>query len=487
MAVDHESDQLQSRLKKLEEFKENNVEVYGEKYQSTHYSLEIKDHFEELEGHGVSVAGRILTRRGHGKASFAHLQDSRGQIQVYVRQDQVGADNYELYHKLDLGDIIGVSGEVFKTRTGEVTINVSSFRLLSKSLRPLPEKWHGLKDVDIRYRQRYLDLIVNPEARDVFITRSKIIQAFRAFLTQREFLEVETPVMHSVTGGASARPFETYHNALGIKLYLRIATELHLKRLLVGGFDKIFELGKVFRNEGISPNHNPEFTSVEIYQANSDYEDMMTLTEEIISSTAQQVLGTTKISYQGKELDLSTPWPRKELLEVIYEFTGIDFSSVPDDESAREIARQYDLEIDEGMKKGDIIFSFFEKFCEDKLWGPIFVKDYPIEVSPLAKCSQAKPEFTNRFEAFLAGKEVANAFTELNDPLEQRRRFEQQVKQREAGDEEAHMMDEDFLAALEHGMPPAGGLGIGIDRLVMILTDASSIRDVILFPTLRPK
>lgn len=487
MAVDHESDQLQFRKNKLEELKQNNIEAYGGKYPVSHYSKQVKDKFDELEGCSVSIMGRILTRRGHGKAVFANLQDSLGQIQIYIRQDRVGEDNYEFYQKLDLGDIIGITGDVFKTRTGEITVNIASFKLLSKSLRPLPEKWHGLKDVDIRYRQRYLDLIVNPEVRDVFVVRSKIIQAMRAFLTHKDFLEVETPIMHTVTGGAAARPFVTYHNTLGIELYLRIATELHLKRLIVGGFDKIFELGKVFRNEGISPNHNPEFTSVEIYQANADYEDMMTLTEEMISSVAREVLGTDKIHYQGKELDLSPPWPRKDLLELIYEFTAVDFSSVPDDKSAREIALQHDLEVSNEMKKGDVIFEFFEKYCEDKLWGPVFVKNYPIEVSPLAKRCEDDPAFTYRFEAFVAGKEIANAFTELNDPIEQRKRFEQQVKQREAGDEEAHMMDEDFLSALEHGMPPAGGLGVGIDRLVMVLTDSPSIRDVILFPTLRPK
>ena len=351
----------------------------------------------------------------------------------------------------------------------------------------MPEKWHGLKDVDLRYRQRYLDLIVNPEVLRTFIARSKIIQAMRDFLTSRGFLEVETPVMHTVAGGANARPFVTFHNTLDLDLYLRIATELHLKRLVVGGMEKVFEIGRIFRNEGISTNHNPEFTSVEIYQTNADYEDMMVLTEELIAAAAEKVLGTRKISYQDREMDLTPPWPRKSLLQLVDEITGVDFARVPDDAAARKIALEHGLEIEGDEKKGEILFVFFEEFCEKKLWGPLFVKDYPVEVSPLAKRSLHNPNFTDRFETFVAGKEIANSFTELNDPLDQRERFEQQVKKRAAGNEEAHMMDEDFLTALEYGMPPTGGLGIGIDRVIMILTDSPSIRDVILFPTMRPK
>lgn len=487
MALDQLRDQLLFRRQKLQELKEQGIEPYGEKYRVTCCSKDILERFAEFEGKRVNIYGRIMTRRGHGKASFAHIQDGQGRIQVYIRQDIVGEEKYRLYQDLDIGDIIGVSGDVFKTRTGEITVNIISFELLSKSLRPLPEKWHGLRDVELRYRQRYLDLIVNPQVRNVFITRSKVIHYMRDFLTRRGFLEVETPVMHTVAGGAAARPFVTHHNALGIDLYLRIATELHLKRLVVGGMDKVFELGRVFRNEGISTNHNPEFTSVEIYQANADYEDMMALTEEMISSAAQEILGTKVISYQGRELDLTPPWPRKELLEVVLEITGVDFTAIPDNVGAQKIAREHGLEVNSGTSWGEIVFEFFEKFCEDKLWGPLFVKDYPVEVSPLAQRCRHDPGLTYRFETFIAGKEVANAFTELIDPLDQRERFEEQGKRRDAGDEEAHMMDEDFLTALEYGMPPTGGLGIGVDRLIMILTDSPSIRDVILFPTMRPK
>lgn len=487
MSEDRESDQVFIRYKKIERLREQGIEPYGEKYAVTHSSAEVVEGFAGLEGKTVSIAGRIMTRRGHGKASFAHIQDGAGKVQIYIREDKVGQDNYLLYQELDIGDIIGVTGEIFQTRTGEVTINTSSFQLLAKALRPLPEKWHGLKDVDLRYRQRYLDLMVNPAALRTFMIRSKAIQAMRDFLTARGFLEVETPVMHTVAGGANARPFVTFHHTLSLDLYLRIATELHLKRLVVGGMEKVFEIGRIFRNEGISTNHNPEFTSVEIYQTNADYEDMMALTEKLISSVAQKVLGTQKISYQGRELDLSPPWPRKALVQLVEEFTGADFTKVPDDETARKVALEHGLEIEGDEKKGEILFTFFEEFCEEKLWGPLFVKDYPVEVSPLAKRSLHNPNFTDRFETFLAGKEVANAFTELNDPLDQRERFEQQAKKREAGNEEAHMMDEDFLTALEYGMPPTGGLGIGIDRVIMILTDSPSIRDVILFPTMRPK
>ncbi|NMB40853.1 MAG: lysine--tRNA ligase [Firmicutes bacterium] len=486
MSIEYHSDQEFYRHKKIEELIKQGVQPYGDKYKVTHSSQEISTEFAALEGKQTSTAGRIMTKRGHGKAGFAHIQDSQGRIQVYARQDNIGENDYKFFQSLDIGDIIGVTGEVFKTRTGEITINISSFRLLSKALRPLPEKWHGLKDTELRYRQRYLDLIVNPEVRKVFIIRSKVIQYIREYLTKKGFLEVETPVMHNIAGGATARPFITHHNALDIDLYMRIATELHLKRLVVGGMEKVFELGRIFRNEGISTNHNPEFTTVEVYQTNADYEDMMKLTEELIASAAQEILGTTKISYQGRKLDLSLPWRRKSLLEIVKEITGVDFSNIANDAEARKIALQHGLEIEGNEKKGEITFTFFEKYCEDKLWDPTFIKDYPVEVSPLARRSRDNPQFTDRFETFIAGKEVANAFTELIDPLDQRERFEQQVKKRTAGDEEAHMMDEDFLTALEYGMPPTGGLGIGIDRVIMVLTDSPSIRDVILFPTMRP-
>ena len=484
---DRFSDQILFRRKKMENLREQGIEPYGEKYAVSHSSRDIIEGFDGLEGKTVAISGRIMTRRGHGKAGFAHIQDGEGRIQVYIREDRVGQESYLLYQDLDIGDILGVTGEVFRTRTGEVTINLLSFKILAKSLRPLPEKWHGLKDVDLRYRQRYLDLVVNPEVLRTFIIRSKIIQFMREFLTAQGFCEVETPVMHTVAGGANARPFVTFHNALSLNLYLRIATELHLKRLVVGGMEKVFEIGRIFRNEGISTNHNPEFTTVEIYQTNADYEDMMVLTEELIAAAAQEVLGTKKISYQGRELDLAPPWPRLSLTELVEEITEVDFTKVPDDVTARKIALEQGLEIKGDEKKGEILFAFFEEFCERNLWGPVFVKDYPVEVSPLAKRSLHNPGFTDRFETFVAGKEIANSFTELNDPLDQRERFEQQMQKRAAGNEEAHMMDEDFLTALEYGMPPTGGLGIGIDRVIMILTDSPSIRDVILFPTMRPK
>lgn len=483
----HLSEQELLRRNKIIAFRQQGLEPYGEKYTVRQYSREILQDPLLFEGKTVSLTGRIMTRRGHGKASFAHIQDSQGQIQIYLREDRLGEKDYAFYQQLDVGDIIGITGEVFTTQKGEITVNVSSFTLLSKSLRPMPEKWHGLKDVELRYRQRYLDLMVNPEVRNVFIARSKIIQCMRSYLTTRGFLEVETPVMHTLAGGANARPFITHHNALDIDLYLRIATELHLKRLIVGGMDKVFELGRIFRNEGISTNHNPEFTTVEVYQANADYEDMMVLTEEMIATIAQEILGTLNIEYQGKLLDLTPPWPRRNLQDVILEMTGIDFNTIENDDAARKIAREKCLELKPGLSRGEIIFAFFEEFCEEKLDGPVFIRDYPVEVSPLARRCSHDSRFTYRFEAFMAGKEIANAFTELIDPLDQRERFEMQASRRNSGDDEAHMMDEDFVAALEYGMPPTGGLGIGVDRLVMILTDSPSIRDVILFPTMKPR
>lgn len=487
MLTGHHSEQELNRRNKIVAFRQQGLEPYGDKYAVSHYSLDIVKDPDRFMGKIVSLAGRIMTKRGHGKAGFAHIQDAQGQIQIYLREDQLGKKDYMLYNELDAGDIIGVTGEVFTTKKGEITVNVSSFSLLSKSLRPLPEKWHGLKDIELRYRQRYLDLMVNPNVRNVFLARSKIIQKMRSYLTSRGFLEVETPVMHTLAGGANARPFITHHNTLDIDLYLRIATELHLKRLIVGGMDKVFELGRIFRNEGISTNHNPEFTTVEIYQANADYEDMMILLEEMTASIAREVLGTTNIEYQGKRLDLAPPWPRYNLQDIVLEMTGVDFNTVQDDDAARKIARDKNLELEPDLSRGEILFAFFEEFCEDRLDGPVFIKNYPVEVSPLARRCSSDPRFTDRFEAFMAGKEIANAFTELTDPLDQRERFELQVSRRASGDDEAHMMDEDFIAALEYGMPPTGGLGIGIDRLVMILTDSPSIRDVILFPTMKPK
>ncbi len=487
MEQEHLGEQLLLRRHKLKELRAQGVEPYGLKYSVSHCAREVQEGFDLIEGQVVRLAGRIMTRRGHGKACFAHIQDGSGQVQIYMRLDNVGDAQYTLFQNLDIGDIMGCSGTVFKTRTGEVTVNVDAFTLLAKALRPLPEKWHGLKDVETRYRRRYADLLANPDVRRVFILRSKIIQAMREFLTGRDFLEVETPVMHTVTGGATARPFVTHHNALDLDLYLRIATELHLKRLIVGGMERVFELGRIFRNEGISTNHNPEFTSVEIYQANADYEDMMELMEKMVLGIAEQVLGSSKVTYQERELDFSLPWPRKKLIDLVNEITGVNFREIAGDAAARDIAMARGLEPEKEATWGEILFRFFEEFCEDKLWGPVFVQDYPVDVSPLARRCDHAPAFTYRFECFMAGKEIANAFTELTDPLDQRERFLQQVQKRAGGDEEAHMMDEDFLSALEYGMPPTGGLGIGIDRLVMILTGSTSIRDVILFPTMRPK
>lgn len=478
---------LQIRLQKLEQLKDKGVDPFAPKYKADHYSVDIISSFESLDGQEVSVAGRLVSIRAHGKATFAHLQDYKGRIQIYLRLDQLGEEQYSLFDLFDLGDFIGCRGTVFRTQKGEITINVTDYRFLVKSLRPLPEKWHGLKDVDLRYRQRYLDLIVNESVRNTFINRSKIVQGMREYLNDQGFLEMETPVLQTIAGGALARPFITHHNALDMKLYLRIATELHLKRLLVGGLDKVYEIGRIFRNEGISTKHNPEFTSVEIYQSYADYEDMMALTENMIYRVALQVLGTSKVAYQGETIDLTPPWPRETMVDVVRKYAGVDFSEIADSEGAYRAAKNAGLDLDKGFSWGDILNEFFEAFCEEQLRQPIFVKDYPIEVSPLAKKMASDPRFTYRFEGFIVGYEVANAFTELNDPIDQQERFIQQLAKREAGDDEAHVMDEDFVTALEQGMPPAGGLGIGIDRLVMLLTDNASIRDVILFPTLRPR
>ncbi len=478
---------LQVRRRKMEELKSRGVEPFGPKFAASHFSTDIIENFDSLEGQKVIIAGRLMSIRSHGKATFAHLQDYRGQVQIYLRLDQVGQEQYENFELVDIGDFVGVVGEVFRTKKGEVTVKVNEYKYLTKALRPLPEKWHGLKDVEIRYRQRYVDLIVNREVRQTFINRSRIIQTMREVLNQWGFLEMETPVMQTIAGGALARPFVTYHNALDMKLYMRIATELHLKRLLVGGLDKVFEIGRIFRNEGISTIHNPEFTSLEIYQNYADYENMMELTENLVHEISLKVFGTGQISFQGKEVDLSPPWPRETMIEVVCKYSGVDFSQITGDEEAFQAAKRAGLELDKGLSWGEILYMFFEEFCEEQLLSPIFVTGFPIEVSPLAKKQESDPRLTLRFEGFIAGWEIANAFTELNDPVDQRERFEQQLTRREEGDEEAHVMDEDFINSLEYGMPPAGGLGIGIDRLVMLLTDNTSIRDVILFPTLKPR
>ena len=472
------SEMLMMRRDKLKELTEMGKNPFLiEKYEYTHHSTTIKDNFEELEGKQVSVAGRIMSRRGHGKASFMDLQDSQGKIQIFVKLDAVGEEAYKNIGLLDIGDIIGVNGEVFKTKTGEVSIRAKELTLLSKSLQILPEKFHGLK---------YVDLIVNPEVKETFILRSKIIKAVREYLDDRDFLEVDTPILNTIAGGANARPFVTHHNTLDIDMYLRIANELYLKRLIVGGFEKVYEMGRMFRNEGMSYKHNPEFTNIELYQAYVDYEDMMVLTEKLIAYVAEKTLGGTKIDYQGKEIDLTPPWRRISMIDAIKEYAGVDFNTIDTDEEAIEIAKAKGLEIKPGMKRGNVISEMFEEFCEEHLFQPTFVTHHPVEISPLAKRNPEDPRLTNRFEAFINTWEIANAFSELNDPIDQKERFLEQARQREAGDAEAHMMDMDFVNALEVGLPPTGGLGIGIDRLIVILTNQPTIRDVILFPTMKP-
>lgn len=480
---------IRVRLEKLAELRARGIDPYGGRFERTHLARTIVDHFDECEKQKVIIAGRVMSKRGMGKASFAHIQDASGKIQIYARMNDIGTEAYELFGRLDIGDIIGVKGAVFKTRTGEITVAVEEFQILAKSLKPLPEKWHGLKDVDLRYRQRYVDLIVNPEVREVFETRSKIVRSLRNFLDRKGFLEVETPMMHPIAGGAAARPFVTHHNALDINLFLRIAPELYLKRLLVGGFEKVYEINRNFRNEGISTRHNPEFTMLEFYQAYADYNDMMDVAEEMISSVAREVLGTTSINYQGTEIELAPPWPRIPMLEAVRRYAGLDFEQIRTAEEAGQAVRNAGLEVDlePGDSRGDILNKVFEDVVEPNLIQPAFIIDYPVEISPLAKRKADAPELTYRFELFIFGREMANGFSELNDPIDQKGRFQKQVEKRRAGDDEAHMMDEDYVTALEYGMPPAGGIGIGVDRLVMLLTDSPSIRDVILFPQMRPR
>lgn len=478
---------MKVRRDKLQELVDQGLEPYGEKFERTHYTVDIINNFETMEGQQVAIAGRIMAKRVMGKASFANLQDSVGNMQVYARLDDLGPEDYARFEKMDIGDIIGCSGKVFKTRKGEVTVHIDNYKILSKSLRPLPEKWHGLKDVDLRYRQRYVDLIVNPEVKDTFIKRSMIVRSMRKYLDQKGFLEVETPMLHPIAGGASARPFITYHNTLDMKLYMRIAPELYLKRLLVGGFDKVYEINRCFRNEGISTRHNPEFTTLELYQAYGDFKDMMDLTEDLICEIAQEVVGKTTIEYEGVEIHMEKPWRRVPMLEIVKEHSGLDFTKLKDAEEAYTAAKELGLPVEKGASWGDILNTVFEEMVEDKLIQPTFVIDYPVVISPLAKRQTEDPELTYRFELFIYGREMANAFSELNDPIDQKGRFLAQVEKRNAGDEEAQMYDEDYIQALEHGMPPAGGLGIGIDRLVMLLTNSSSIRDVLLFPTMRPR
>ncbi|XAM39598.1 Lysine--tRNA ligase [Terrisporobacter petrolearius] len=472
------------KLSKLQEMGKNPFEQ--SRYDRTNYSKDIKDNFDEMEGKVVKIAGRIMSKRLQGKAGFIDIQDQDGRIQCYVRKDRIGEEDYDIFKTYDIGDIIGLEGEVFKTKKEEISVKATSVVLLSKSLQILPEKYHGLKDQDIRYRQRYVDLIVNPEVKDAFLTRTKALKALRAFLDERGFLEVETPILNTIAGGANARPFVTHHNTLDIPMYLRIANELYLKRLIVGGFDKVYEMGRMFRNEGMSIKHNPEYTAMELYQAYADYEDMMRITENLISHMAEVATGSTVVNYQGTEIDFKPPWRRMTMIECVKEYTGVDFDTINTDEEALEIARQKGIEIMPGMRRGEVINAFFEEFGEDKLIQPTFITHHPVEVSPLAKRNVEDPRKTDRFEAFANKWELANAFSELNDPIDQKGRFMDQMRKKELGDDEACDMDEDFINALEVGLPPTGGLGIGIDRVMMLLTNAASIRDVILFPTMKP-
>ena len=479
---------VQIRKDKLNKLKEEGKNPFNiTKFNRTHTSKQIVENYEELEGKDVTIAGRIMAKRIMGKASFCHIQDSEGKIQSYVSINELGEESYKQFKEDDIGDIIGITGFVFKTKTGEISIHAKEVTLLSKSLRPLPEKFHGLKGTDLRYRQGYLDLIVHPEVKKTFLKRSKILQEVKNILNEKGYLEVETPILNVIAGGANARPFITHHNTLDIDMYLRIANELFLKRLIVGGFDKVYEMGKMFRNEGMDIKHNPEFTNIELYAAYQDYHDMMNITEEIITRVAKNVLGTTTITYQGQEIDLTPSWKRISMIEAIKEQTGIDFNAIETDEEALEIAKKLNVEIDSlKTTRGEIINQVFEAKVEDTLIQPTFIYDYPVEVSPLTKRKPSDPRLTERFELFIGGREYANAYSELNDPIDQYERFKKQVEAREKGDEEANMMDDDFINALEYGMPPTGGLGIGIDRLVMLLTDSASIRDVLLFPTMKP-
>ena len=472
----------------MHKIEEHGWKPFGYRFLYTHRAADIAAQFDELSEKEteVKMAGRIMAIRGHGKTCFMDMQDKTGRIQVYVRKDVIGEENYALIKLMDIGDTVGITGTAFRTHMGELSIKANSVEMLSKSLRPLPEKWHGLKDVETRYRQRYVDLIVNPEVRDTFVKRSQIIRSVREVLDSHDFLEVETPILNTIAGGAAARPFISYHNALDMQVYMRIAPELYLKRLIVGGMDRVYEMGRVFRNEGIDNRHNPEFTSVEIYQAFADYRDMMDLTEEVVVKTAEKVLGTTTINYEGTTIELASPWKRMSMIEAVKEYSGKDFTNVTDLEEARAIAKELNVAVEPSFGIGKIINACFEEYVEDKLIQPTFITGHPKEISPLAKSNPENPEITDRFEAYIYGREICNGFTELNDPIDQKERFLKQVEERANGDEEANMMDEDFVNALEYGLPPTGGLGIGIDRLVMFLTNSSTIRDVLFFPTMKP-
>ena len=481
------NEMLQIRRQKLKELQDQGKNPFLiEKFNPDHHTTDITDNFEEFEGKEVTVAGRVMSKRGHGKISFMDIQDMKGRIQILSKIDELGEEAYKIISYLDIGDIIGVEGEVFKTQSGEISVKAKKLTLLSKSLQILPEKWHGLKDPDLRYRQRYVDLIVNPEVKETFLLRNKIIRKIREYLDNLGYLEVETPILGNIAGGANARPFLTHHNALNIDMSLRIANELYLKRLIVGGFDKVYEMGKMFRNEGMDTRHNPEFTNIELYEAYADYNDMMEITENLVAYVAKEVLGTTKVEYQGKTIDFTPPWRRIKMQDAVKEHTGVDFDKINTDEEALEVAKEHKLEIKPGMTRGHVISEMFEEFCEQYMDQPTFIIGHPVEISPLAKRNPDDPRITNRFEAFANCWEIANAFSELNDPIDQRERFEEQLRQKEYGDDEAHPMDEDFLNAIEVGLPPTGGLGIGVDRLIILLTNQASIRDVIFFPTMKP-
>jgi lysyl-tRNA synthetase, class II len=484
------NEQIRLRRQKLAELQSSGrdpFDVY--KVERTHTSKKIKDNFDELENQEVTVAGRLMTKRVQGKAGFSDIHDRYGKLQIYIKIDDVGEEKLKEFKTFDLGDIISVKGFVFKTKTGEISVHVKDFQLISKSLRPLPDKWHGLKDPDLRYRQREVDLIANQNVKDTFIKRTQIIRGVREFLDNRGYLEVETPILSPIAGGAAARPFTTHHNALDINMYLRIATELYLKRCIVGGFEKVYDMGKNFRNEGIDIRHNPEFTMIELYEAFADYNDMMELMENLVAYACEKVHGTMKVTYQGTEIDFTPPWRRITMVDAVKEYAGIDFNNITTDEEAQAIAKEKHLEFKKEIKdctKADVLNALFEEYAEEHMIQPTFVCDYPVEISPLTKKKRGNPEYTERFEGFIYGREVCNAYSELNDPIVQRDRFEQQAKERELGDDEAYVIDEEFMTALEVGMPPTGGLGIGIDRIVMFLTDSYSIRDVILFPTMKP-
>ena len=475
------------KLVKLQEEGKDPFDVY--KVKRTHSSKQVKDNFEELEGKEVTVAGRIMSKRGQGKVVFSDIYDRDGKIQLFIKIDEVGEEALKQYKTNDLGDWVAATGEVFKTKTGEVSVKVKTVELICKSLKPLPEKWHGLKDPDLRYRQREVDIITNPEVKDTFIKRSQIISGIRTFLDSRGFLEVETPMLATIAGGASARPFITHHNTLDLDMFLRIAPELYLKRCIVAGFEKVYELGRTFRNEGMSVRHNPEFTMIELYQAFADYNDMMELTENMVAEVCKKVNGTTKVTYQGAEIDFMPPWRRITMVDAVKEYAGVDFNEFKSDADAQAVAKEKHLEFPKPLNtvtKGEVLNALYEEFCEQHMIQPTFIIDYPVEISPLTKKKRGNEMFTERFEGFVFGRELCNAYSELNDPIVQRERFAQQEKERELGDDEAYMIDEEFMSALETGMPPTGGLGIGIDRLIMFLTDSASIRDVILFPTMKP-